>query len=473
MKKVDMIVKAPHFFTMEGEGVGYMTGAAMVVNGGKILGFVGPEEEREYEADQVIELSHHAILPGFIDGHMHTGDAILRGLAQDTNNWMMYGLQPFENAVTLEDKIAGSRMALLEAIRNGTTTLGDYWGEMDDVCAFIDKVGARGNITQRVRAAKYKVYKPGELYEFDDAMGEESLAETIALYDKWHNRAGGRIKILFGPQGVDFLSIDLLKKTQKIVRERNTYMHIHVQQGDRETYQIVKRYGKRPVELMRDIELLDERVIAVHLTDCTEEEAKMVACTGASMIVNPGSIAIIDGIVCPSVAFQEAGGNCALGSDQAPGNNCHNIFNEMKNVALFNKIKYQDPEVMPAWRALRMATIEGARAVGLGDIIGSLEAGKEADFIAIDLDKPTMLPVFTHPMRNIVPNIVYSARGEEVSLCAVQGQVIYRDGEFANVDYRDYFGEVNKHTDAIGRRAKKEFDEINGTNSQFMREGKL
>ena len=81
MKKVDMIVKAPHFFTMEGEGVGYMTGAAMVVNGGKILGFVGPEEEREYEADQVIELSHHAILPGFIDGHMHTGDAILRGLA--------------------------------------------------------------------------------------------------------------------------------------------------------------------------------------------------------------------------------------------------------------------------------------------------------------------------------------------------------------------------------------------------------
>ena len=473
MKKVDMIVKAPHFFTMKGEGVGYMTGAAMVVNGGKILGFVGPEEEREYEADQVIELSHHAILPGFIDGHMHTGDAILRGLAQDTNNWMMYGLQPFENAVTPEDKIAGSRMALLEAIRNGTTTLGDYWGEMDDVCAFIDKVGARGNITQRVRAAKYKVYKPGELYEFDDAMGEESLAETIALYDKWHNRAGGRIKILFGPQGVDFLSIELLKKTQKIVRERNTYMHIHVQQGDRETYQIVKRYGKRPVELMRDIELLDERVIAVHLTDCTEEEAKMVARTGASMIVNPGSIAIIDGIVCPSVAFQEAGGNCALGSDQAPGNNCHNIFNEMKNVALFNKIKYQDPEVMPAWRALRMATIEGARAVGLGDIIGSLEAGKEADFIAIDLDKPTMLPVFTHPMRNIVPNIVYSARGEEVSLCAVQGQVIYRDGEFANVDYRDYFGEVNKHTDAIGRRAKKEFDEINGTNSQFMREGKL
>ena len=473
MKKVDMIVRAPHFFTMEGEGVGYRTGVSMLVNGGKIAGFAAPEEEKEYQAEEVLDLPHHAVTPGFIDGHMHTGDGILRGLAQDTNNWMMFGLQPFENAVTVEDKIAGSRMALLEAIRNGTTTLGDYWADMDDVCAFIDKVGARGNIAQTVRAAKRRVYKPGELYEFDDAMGEESLARTIALYDKWHDKAGGRIKILFGPQGVDFMSIDLLKKTQKIVKERNTYMHIHVQQGDRETYQIVKRYGKRPVELMRDIELLDERVIAVHLTDCTEEEAKMVARTGASMIVNPGSIAIIDGIVCPSVAFQEAGGNCALGSDQAPGNNCHNIFNEMKNVALFNKIKYQNPEVMPAWRALRMATIEGARAVGLGDIIGSLEEGKEADFIAIDLNKPTMLPVYTHPMRNIVPNIVYSARGEEVSLCAVQGRVIYRDGEFANVDYREYFAEVNRHTDAIGDRAKKEFDEIDGTNSRFMKEGKL
>lgn len=473
MKKVDLIVHAPHFFTMEGEGVGYKTDVSMVVNSGKIEGFITAEEEKEYKADEVLDLTHHAVVPGFIDGHMHTGDAILRGLAQDTNNWMMFGLQPFENAVTHEDRVAGSRMALLEAVKSGTTTLGDYWHDMDEACAFIDKVGARGNITQLVRAAKQKVYKPGELYEFDDAMGEESLAKNIALYDKWHNKANGRIKILFGPQGVDFLSIDLLKKTQAVVKERNTLMHIHVQQGDRETYQIVKRYGKRPVELMRDIDLLDERIIAVHLTDCTEEEAAMVARTGASMIVNPGSIAIIDGIVCPSVAFQEAGGNCALGSDQAPGNNCHNIFNEMKNVALFNKIKFQNPEVMPAWRALRMATIEGARAVGLGDVTGSLEAGKEADFIAIDLNKPTMLPVFTNPMRNIVPNIVYSARGEEVALSAVQGKVIYRDGEFTNVDYRDYFGEVNKHTEDIGKRAKKEFDEINGTNSRFMKEGKL
>ena len=121
------------------------------------------------------------------------------------------------------------------------------------------------------------------------------------------------------------------------------------------------------------------------------------------MIVCPGSIGIIDGIVPPSTAFQEAGGKVALGSDQAPGNNCHNIISEMKSVALFNKIKYTNPEVLPAWRALRMATIEGAQALGLDDTIGSLEVGKCADFIAIDYMHPSMLPIYTYPMRNMVP----------------------------------------------------------------------
>ena len=191
------------------------------------------------------------------------------------------------------------------------------------------------------------------------------------------------------------------------------------------------------------------------------------------MIVNPGSIGIIDGIVCPSVVFQQAGGVVALGSDQAPGNNCHNIINEMKNVCLFNKIKYQNPEIMPAWRALRMATIEGAKAIGVDDIVGSLEPGKQADFIAVDLNVPSMQPVYTYPMRNIVPNLVYSARGWEVALSAVNGKVIMRDQKVLAVDEAELIADAGKYAEGIGQRAAKEFFEINGTNAQFMREGKL
>lgn len=192
MKKIDKLVTAPHFYTMEGEGVGYRAASAMAINCGKILE-VGPVEHmlKEYAPQEIIDLPHHMVLPGLIDGHMHTACNIMRGLAQDTNNWMMFGLQPFDNAVTDEERDAGSRVAILEAIRAGTTTLGDYESKMDNVCSFIEKVGARGNIAQTIRAAKRRVYQPGELYEFDDEMGEESLQRNIQLYDKWHNHAGG------------------------------------------------------------------------------------------------------------------------------------------------------------------------------------------------------------------------------------------------------------------------------------------
>ena len=474
MKRVDMIVKAPFFYTMEGEGVGCKEGVAMLVDGGKILGFADADKvDAEYKADEVLEMDHHAIFPGFIDAHMHTKINIFRGLAQDVGYWMMYGLQPFANVGTEEAMQAGSKVGICEAIKAGTTTLGDYNGTMDDVCAFIDKVGARGNLAPVIRSAKDKTYHPGELYEFDEERGEKSLAANIALYDKWHGKAGGRIRILFGPQGIDFCGTDLLLKTQKAAKERNTKVHMHVQQGDRETYQVEKRYGKRPTAYLQDLGYLDETLIAVHLTDCTDEEARVIGASGAGMIVNPASIGIIDGIVCPSVVFQEAGGNCALGSDQAPGNNCHNIIHEMKNVCLFNKIKYQDPEIMPAWKALRMATIEGARAVGVDDIVGSLEEGKQADFIAIDLHYPSMTPVFTYPMRNIIPNLVYSARGQEVALSVVNGQVIMKDQKLLKVDEQELIADANKYPAILGEKAAPEFFEIHGTNAQFMEEGKL
>jgi 5-methylthioadenosine/S-adenosylhomocysteine deaminase len=311
------------------------------------------------------------------------------------------------------------------------------------------------------------------LYEFDPALGEASLTANLELFDKWHDKGDGRIKILFGPQGADFVGEQLLLRVQRLAKERKTKIHMHVQQGDRETYQVVQRYNQRPIAWLQSIGYLDESLIAVHLTDADDEEARVVARSGAGMVVCPGSIGIIDGIVPPSRAFQDAGGSVALGSDQASGNNCHNIINEMKLVALFNKIKYQDPEVMPAWRALRMATIEGARAIGLGDLVSSLEAGKRADFIAIDLTKPTMMPVFTHPMRNIVPNLVYSARGDEVALVAVDGRIIYQDGVLLTVDEAECLAAVATYPGEIGQGATEQFLQIDGTNVRFMRENKL
>jgi 5-methylthioadenosine/S-adenosylhomocysteine deaminase len=152
------------------------------------------------------------------------------------------------------------------------------------------------------------------------------------------------------------------------------------------------------------------------------------------MALCSGSIGIIDGIVPPAHVFRQAGGKVALGSDQAAGNNCNNIFNEMKLTALFNKIKYRDPTVMPAWAVLRMATIEGAQAIGLGEEVGSLEVGKQADIILVDLSEPNLLPVLDAPIRTIVPNLVYAATGHEVKTVLVAGRVLVREGVVLTLD---------------------------------------
>ena len=474
MQKVDLLVTAPHFYTMTGEGVGYLADGAMAVDRGAIVA-IGPRAQLlpQFEAAEHIDLPHHAVLPGLIDGHMHCADGVLRGLAQDTGYWMMYGLQPFANACPEEARDDGSDLIMCEALRSGTTTLGDYNFHMDHACAFMDRLGVRGNAAVMIREAVRRTYKPGELYEFDQAQGEALLQENLALYDRWHNKGDGRIRVLLGPQGADFCSRELLLRIQKLARERRTKIHMHVQQGDRETYQMVGRYGQRPIEWLKQLGYLDDSLIAVHLTDARDDEAKVVAESGASMLLCSGSIGIIDGIVPPARAFLEAGGHVGLGSDQAPGNNCHNIFNEMKLTALFNKIKYADPEVLPAWQALRMATIEGARAIGMDDLIGSLEEHKRADFIAVDLHKPTMSPVYTHPMRNIVPNLVYSARGDEVALAAVDGRVLYRDGKILTVDEEAVRQKAQKWTDVIGDNARAEFESIHGTNAVFMEQDRL
>lgn len=474
MKKVDMILCAEHILTMQGEGVGYVNEKAIIIDKGMIIDICEKEQYKlTYESDEIIDIKNTLAMPGLIDAHMHMAEATLRGLAQDTGLWMMYGVGPFENVLEHKHKILGTKLGIIEGIKAGTTTFGEWHSDLEEVCQIVEKIGVRGHLTSKIREAEEKIYEPGEIYEYNREKGEKSFNEALRLYDKWNNKANGRIKILFGPQGPDFVSEELLQKIKEEAIKRKTLIHMHTQQGDRETYQVVKRYGKRPVEWLDSIGYLDENLIAVHLTDANDEEAALVAKRGASMILCPGSIGIIDGIVPPSVAFQDAGGNVALGSDQAPGNNCHNIFNEMKLAALFNKIKYQDPEKMPAWRALRMATIEGAKALGLGEDIGSIEVGKKADIILVDLNIPSMTPVYTNPMRNIVPNLVYSANGSEVIYSIIDGKIIMKDKKIIGVDENEIMKECNQVAAEIGAKAADTFWKINGTNAVFMKENKL
>ncbi len=456
MENVDVLITHAHTFTMQGEGVGYVADGALAVSGSRITA-VGPTADlaTRFRVGETIDASDCAVLPGLIDAHMHTRWAIARGVAQDVSNWMQKALAPYSRHVTPDAALAGVRLNVVEALKAGTTTFGDYARPVPGWAQVFEQAGVRARLAPTINAMPpggMAGWKLGDVYPLDDRVGQAAIDAAVEFARDWHGAADGRISVMLGPQAPDMLSREQLLQVKRIADREGLMIHMHVAQGDREIEQMLKRFGQRTPAYLDELGYLDEQLLAVHLTEASDDEAALVARCGARMALCSGSIGIIDGIVPPAHAFRSAGGLVALGSDQAAGNNCNNVFNEMKLTALFNKIKYRDPTLMPAWEVLRMATVEGAQAIGLGDEIGSLEAGKQADLILVDLTAPNLSPVMDAPVRNIVPNLVYAGSGHEVKTVMVAGKVLVRDRQVVTVDESAIRAEAQAQAQALAQR---------------------
>jgi len=453
-QQIDTLITNAHLFTMADSGVGYMLDGAVAVQSDKIVA-VGPTLKlaRNFVATETINASGHALLPGLIDAHMHTPWAAVRGVAQDVDNWMQKGLAPYGRHMTPKAALAGTWLNIAEGIRAGTTTYGDYARPVNGWAAIFVKAGVRARLTSTINAlpvAGMAGWKVGDLYPLDDAAGRAAIDAGVAFAREWHGAENGRITVMLGPQGPDMLSTEQLLEVKRLADHDGLMIHLHTAQGDREINQMLRRYNLRTPDYLQEIGYLDEQLLAVHLTEATDAETELIAKSGAAMALCSGSIGIIDGIVPPAHHFRQAGGRVALGSDQAAGNNCNNIFNEMKLTALFNKIKYRDPTIMPAWEVLRMATIEGAQAIGLGNEIGSIEVGKQADLILVDLmNSPNLLPALQDPIRTIVPNLVYAGTGSEVTHTMVAGQLLMRNRELLTLDLKSICENAQSHAEAV------------------------
>ena len=453
---VDTFITHAHLLTMQGSGVGYIRDGAVAVHGSRIAA-VGPTPELVslFTAAETLDAAGFAVLPGLIDAHLHSPEALHRGVAQDVGDWMQLALAPYLRSISPEEALAGVRLNIVEGLKAGTTTFVDFTQPVPGWPEFFEQLGVRGRLTPKINALPpggMAGWKVGDLYPFDEARGQEMLNAALAFARDWHGAAGGRITVMLGPQAPDMMPRELLLAVKRAAERAGLMIHMHVAQGDREIDQLLKRTGQRTPAYLDQLGYLDSQLLAVHLTEATDDETRMIAGRGAHMALCSGSIGIIDGIVPPAHMFRQAGGHVALGTDQASGNNCINIFNEMKLTALFNKIKYRDPTVMPAWDVLRMATIEGAQAIGLGHEIGSLEPGKQADMIWVDLKELNLWPVLESPIRNIVPNLVYAASGHEVTHAMVAGRMVLRDRQVLNTDEDVIRAEAQRRADEVGRR---------------------
>ena len=459
-----ILIKNGILLTMTGKGVGSIQDGAVAIEGQEIAA-VGKTSEitKKYnKPEHTIDASGKAVLPGFVDGHIHTGLSLARGLAQDVPEieWMLKTMAPYATHYTPEYSIIGSRLGVLEALKAGTTTFGEIGSNMGHLA---DKVfiptGVRANLANTInQIGPGSRPDPMKLYTFFEDIGERKLKEGIELVERYDGAGDGRVSCILAPHGADMMSKELLLTVKEKAEEIGKLVHLHVAQGGREEMQMKMRYGLSTVRFLDCIGYLDDGLIAAHCHQTTDYEVALLAEREVRYASCPASIGGIDGITPPLGLFLASGGRLAtIGTDQAPGNGHHNMLVEMKVAALLNKTRHRDPTVLPAWKTLRLATVEGAYAIGLGDKIGSLEPGKKADVILLDLRAPHMTPVIGYPMNNVAPNIVYSARGDEVTDVIINGSIVVENKTVKTLNEEEVIKDAQHAATEIANKAAQTF----------------
>jgi 5-methylthioadenosine/S-adenosylhomocysteine deaminase len=476
---VDILIKNGFLLTMKGEGVGALEDGAVAIEGNQIVAVGKTQDvERQFPSTgQTFDARGKAVLPGFVDAHIHTGMTILRGQGQDVPEieWMLKTQGPFGRYTTSEHRLKASTLGVLEALKSGTTCFGEIGAGSEVVEKVYVPSGVRAKIGSTINEISPGSQRSAyELYEFDPAAGERRLAQSLDMVNKWHGAAGGRITCLLAPQAADMVSRELLLRVKEIAKEKDLLVHIHIAQGGREEIQMKLRYGKSAPRFLDEIGFLDSSVIGAHCHQTTDEEVALLAQRKIRYVSCPSSISIIDGITPPLQVYLAAGGQAAgLGSDQASGNNSHNMMTELKIAALLNKTRHRDPTVLPAWKVLRIATIEGASCIGLDREIGSLEEGKKADLMMLNLKVPHLTPVISTPVRNVAPNIVYSARGDEVETVIVDGKVLMENRRALTMNEESVIEEAQRAAEEVTSKAAEDYYKADSLLAKTMKKGLL
>jgi 5-methylthioadenosine/S-adenosylhomocysteine deaminase len=449
--------------TLDGSrgGVGIVEDGAVGVTRSEIT-FVGPTGGLDAsDAARVIDADGAALLPGLVDAHVHTPLALLRGGAQDLPEieWMDQGLEPLARHMDERDRIAGSRLGVLEAIRSGVTTFGEFTQGVERLVEEVyGPVGLRVAAAETINEVVADGDRgPSEPYALDRERSEAAFERAEALFERYGDDL--LVNPMYGPQALDMVSPELLERVRRRADERDASIHVHVAQGERERLQVRARYGPdaSTVDVLEDRGLLSERLIAVHCHGATHEERERISDSGARMIGCPSSIAAIDGVVPPVVEFLKAGTPVGLGTDQAPGPGGHDLLRELRTASLLSKVDRGDPTSLPAWEALRLGTLGGARALGLADRVGTVEVGKRADLAVIPLDTPSVAPAVDAPFHTAVANLVYG--GSRAETVIVDGRPVLLDGEFTTLDERAVVEDATERARALFERASDDWRE--------------
>jgi len=437
-KTVDTLIHARWIIPVEPDDT-VLDHHSLAILNGRILDILpSPAARERYQSSHELSLTTHALIPGLINAHTHAAMTLFRGLADDLPlmDWLQHHIWPAEAKwVSPEFVRDGSLLAVAEMLRGGTTCFNDMY--------FFPEATALAARDAGIRAVVGLI-----LLDFPTAYAqspEEYLDKGLRLHDDW--RHDPLITTAFAPHAPYSVSDEPLRKLRTLNSELNLPLHMHVHETAHEVEEQLARTGQRPLARLDALDLIDPAFVAVHMTQLTDNEIVRLAEVHANVVHCPESNLKLASGFCPVHKLLSAGVNVALGTDGAASNNDLDMIGEIRTAALLAKAVSGDATALPAHTALRMATLNGARALGLEAETGSLRPGKAADLVAMDLSTLASLPVY-HP----VSQLVYTATRDQVAHVWVQGHHRVRNGQLTDIDTADLLDKVSAWQQRLDER---------------------
>ncbi len=394
----------------------------------------------------IIEARGCAVLPGFVQTHLHLCQTLFRGAADDLSliDWLKKRVWPMEAAHTPASISASARLGIAELIKGGTTcalTM-ETVSHTEEVFKVVEETGFRATVGKCMMDKGAEV--PPHLQEDTEA----SITASLALLEKWHGQADGRIHYCFAPRFAISCTATLLSTVAQLARQRGVMIHTHASENKTECEIVEQETGMRNIAYLESVGISGKHVALAHCVHVDSHELELLRSSGTNVVHCPSSNLKLGSGIAPVNEMLQAGVSVSLGADGAACNNRLDMFTEMRTAALLQKAQH-GPEVLPAVQALRLATIEGAKAMGLDKEIGSIELGKRADIVVLNISALHSTPAPT----DLASAIVYSGQPDDVQTVIIDGRLVLRDRELLTLNEAQVRSQANEQAVELFKRA--------------------
>lgn len=430
---------------------------AIAVEGSRIAG-VGKREDilQQFPDDKEhVDLKGKVVIPGLINTHVHQSQSLIRGCADDMAliEWLMDRVWVLQGNYDEDDGRISAELCILEMLKSGTTAfvetmLAGRYG-FDGIAKVVESSGIRAALSKIVMdVTKYAEESEGSMYKGMVEEREASFQEALDMYDKWEGKADDRIQVWFGPRPPGGTSSDLLKEMMEAANQRGMGVDIHLAEVKDDVAYMRNSFNMTPIEYCESVNMVGPRVLLIHCVQLQSDDIKRLAKTGTNVTHNPVCNAKLASGIAPIAEMLGAGVNVGLGTDGGPSNNSYDMINDMRWASYLQKVKLDDETVMPVETVMEMATLNGAKILGWEDRIGSIEVGKQADFVALDMDKPHLTPA-----PDPVSTIVCSANGGDVDTVVIGGKIVVEGRKVLTMDEERILAEANERVRKVYERA--------------------